>query len=92
VSYLKEVIPVETGFIVRINWLRDTQRLLLEEFESLDVFVAAGDPGWPDVTVFDIETLLFPQAVSNIENGVGFFGGITSKTLHVYGDESTCGS
>ncbi len=90
VSYLEEAIPAEPGYVIRINWLRDMQRLVLEGFETLDVWVAAGDPEWPDVTALDFETLLFPQTVSNIDNGVGFFGGITSKTLHVFGDARTC--
>ncbi|MEX0647884.1 MAG: hypothetical protein WEA56_10410 [Balneolaceae bacterium] len=46
------------------------------------VFVAAGGPDWPDFISLDKYTVTLPDGdYSNIENGVGFFGGIISKTF-----------
>lgn len=46
-----------------------------------NVFVAAGGPGWVDFLSLDRHTIALPDGVSNIENGVGYFGGIISKTF-----------
>lgn len=47
-----------------------------------NVLVAAGGPDWPDFVSLDKYTVTLPDGdYSNIENGVGFFGGIISKTF-----------
>lgn len=46
-----------------------------------NVFVASGGPDWLDFLSLDKHTIALPDGVSNIENGVGFFGGIISKTF-----------
>lgn len=46
------------------------------------VFAAAGGPDWPDFISLDKYTVSLPDGeYNNIVNGVGFFGGIISKTL-----------
>lgn len=55
-----------------------------------NVFVASGGPGWPDFVSLDRHTIALPDYLSNIENGVGFFGGIISKTfpyIDIEGDD-----
>jgi hypothetical protein len=46
-----------------------------------NVFVASGGPDWVDFLSLDKHTIALPDGVTNIENGVGFFGGIISKTF-----------
>jgi hypothetical protein len=46
-----------------------------------NVFVASGGPGWPEFVAMDRHTIALPDYISNIENGVGYFGGIISKTF-----------
>jgi hypothetical protein len=46
-----------------------------------NLFVASGGPDWPDFISLDRYAIALPDGVSNIENGVGFFGGIVSKTF-----------
>lgn len=79
-------IPIEAGAL----------RLQLTEaycnFSVIErvVFVASGGPGWPEFVSFDRHTIALPDYLSNIENGVGFFGGIISKTfpyIDVEGDD-----
>ena len=50
----------------------------------IDVTVAAAGPDWPDFTALDEETFALPDVVSNVENGVGYLGGIISKTLTMF--------
>ncbi|MDR8392546.1 hypothetical protein NC796_15430 [Aliifodinibius sp. S!AR15-10] len=46
-----------------------------------NVFVASGGPEWVDFLSLDRHTIALPEGISNIENGVGYFGGIISKTF-----------
>lgn len=46
-----------------------------------NIFVASGGPGWPDFVSLDRHAIALPEGVSNVENGVGFLGGIISKTF-----------
>jgi hypothetical protein len=46
-----------------------------------NVFVASGGPGWPEFVSMDRHTIALPDYISNVENGVGFLGGIISKTF-----------
>lgn len=46
-----------------------------------NIFVAAGGPEWLDFLSLDKHTIALPDGVTNIENGVGYFGGIISKTF-----------
>lgn len=55
------------------------------------VFVAAGGPDWVDFVSLDRYTIALPDGVGNIENGVGYFGGIISKTFPYVSAEGDSG-
>lgn len=86
-TYTEAATRVTNGYRVVINWLSDMRAHSLEQFEALDVMVVSGDAEWPDVTTLDEETLFLPQTVSNIDNGVGFFGGVTRRAVAVFDNE-----
>lgn len=46
-----------------------------------NIFVAAGGPEWHDFLSIDKHTIALPDGITNIENGVGYLGGILSKTF-----------
>lgn len=56
-----------------------------------NVFVAAGGPGWVDFVSLDRYTIALPDGVGNVENGVGYFGGIISKTFPYVSAEGDSG-
>ncbi|MFH5834067.1 hypothetical protein [Halalkalibaculum sp. DA384] len=56
-----------------------------------NVFVASGGPEWVDFFSLDRHTIALPEGVSNIENGVGYFGGILSKTFPYVNSEGDRG-
>ncbi len=49
--------------------------------DDVQVLIAAGGPDWPDFLNIDDETLALADAVTNVENGVGFIGGVSRKKL-----------
>ena len=49
--------------------------------EEAQVLIAAAGPEWPDFLAIDEETLALADVVTNVENGVGFVGGVSRKTL-----------
>ena len=49
--------------------------------EAAYVTVAAGSPDWPDVAGLDLERQALPQTFDNVEGGLGYVGGVVSKTL-----------
>ncbi len=54
-----------------------------------NAFIASGGPGWLDFLSLGRHVIALPDGVTNVENGVGFFGGIISKTfpyVNVEGD------
>ena len=52
---------------------------------AIDVAVASAGPDWPDFAAIERETLALPDAVGNVEGGVGFVGGVVSKTVRILG-------
>ena len=54
------------------------------EVLSIDLFIAAAGPDWPDLEGIDLETLALPETVTNVEGGVGYVGGIVSKEAWIY--------
>ncbi|MBO6576737.1 MAG: hypothetical protein JJ896_13995 [Rhodothermales bacterium] len=44
---------------------------------STEVILAASTDDWPDLEGIDPETLARPDVISNVENGVGFLGGLS---------------
>ncbi len=49
--------------------------------DDVQVFIAAAGPEWPDFMTIDDETLALADVVTNVENGIGFLGGVSRKTL-----------
>lgn len=84
VGYTNETTLAAEGYRTRIDWLRDLRAENLFRFETIDLLVVSGDAEWPDVTTLDPEELFLPQLASNIDNGVGFFGGVTRKTMRLF--------
>ena len=95
ISYLEEVSRVQGEFWVFVDRSGDESdinaRFLIARLQTLSIkiTVAAAGPDWPDLTEIDRETLALPDVVSNIEDGVGFLGGIISKTFFWPGFEPT---
>jgi hypothetical protein len=87
VSYLPRVVPTQDGFEVFIDRAGDENevaaRFLIARLEvlTIQVTVAAAGPDWPDLTAVEDETLALPTVVTNVESGVGYLGGIISKTI-----------
>ena len=93
VSYLATARPSQDGFIALIDTEKDLRllRTLIGNASApiirIEVLVAAAGPGWPDLAEIDEETLALPNVISNIDGGVGFLGGIVSKTVRWPGFE-----
>ena len=65
--------------------------------DDVQVMIAATGPEWPDFLTIDDETQALPDVITNVENGVGFIGGVSRKTLpwerlrgFLMGTQSTC--
>lgn len=91
--HLHAAEPTADGYRVLIDWRTDllsfTQAAAIDYME---VYVAAGDENWPDLTDVDFETQAIPDFISNVEQGVGFLGGIAGKTVEVYDSGTACAS
>ena len=100
IHYWEETFEIPSGQGVVINWRDDLRQLEAfwpniptpPSFATIDVFVAAGGESWPDFTGIDPETLFLPDAFTNIENGIGFLGGVLSNTIRLYDNEEFCDS
>ena len=98
VDYWKEGVQTPDGYSIIVEWKRDLERIssafgdapISPTIALFDVFVAAGGPEWPDFIQIDRETLFLPEGISNVENGIGFVGGVITKSHRVYGDPSFC--
>ncbi len=98
VHYWEDVQPTPNGSTVTIKWREDLLRLRTfwpdegsePTLATMDVFVAAGGPEWPDFAGIDRETLFIPEIFTNIENGIGFLGGVLSHRIRLYDDEAFC--
>lgn len=49
--------------------------------EDLNIFIAASTRDFPDFATVDEIAISFPGGVSNVEKGVGYVGGIVSKSI-----------
>lgn len=97
VSYWRDVVATPGGFRGDIQWKRDLELLASRfagfanpHFAMFEVFVAAGGPDWPDFAGIDQETLFLPEVFTNVENGIGFVGGVVSRTHRFFGDPAAC--
>lgn len=57
-----------TAGLSRVYWIR--------------ILAMAAGPDWPDFDQLDGETLALHDSYSNVENGVGFLGGVTSRLAY----------
>lgn len=93
VSYVLRAVPVEEGqFEVIVPWVEDLRQLAaldrdigvaeLLRLRAVDLLVASAGPNWPPNTLDD-ETVALPGAVTHVEHGYGFVGGVVSKRLDI---------
>ena len=54
----------------------------LLRLSGVDLLVASAGPNWPD-NALDDETVALPDAVTHVENGLGFVGGVVSRRMSI---------
>ena len=82
-SYLDRVAALAGGFGVQFRPYHDFFGSApgCPIVDDVQVFVAAAGPEWPDFLAIDDETLALADVVANVENGIGFLGGVSRKTM-----------
>lgn len=81
ISYADNVRPLVDGWGVGLNAYDDLQGLFRTGCPivlSTTVFVATASADFPNLESFDEESLARPDVLTNVENGVGYIGGIAS--------------
>lgn len=86
VSYVSRARPSGGALVVGFDAYRDLQERIGDLGQcptvvSATVRIASASPGWPNFEDFDEETLALPGSAGNIENGVGFLGGVYVKRV-----------
>ena len=98
-SFLDRVAELSGGLGLAFNPYNEffSQAAGCPLVEEAQVLVAAAGPDWPDFLAIDEETLALADVVTNVENGVGFVGGVSRKTLvwealrgFLAGSQATC--
>lgn len=88
VDHLDDARQTDEGLVISFDWWEDLGEFTASgPLVTVDVFVAAGGPGWPErEEAIEIreEELFLPGNRSNVEGGVGFLGGIASKTVNAF--------
>ena len=93
VSYVLRAELTENGYFeVIVPWVEDLKQLAaldrdiglteLLQLSAVDLLVASAGPNWPE-NALDDETVALPRAVTHIEQGFGFLGGVVSKRLNL---------
>ena len=98
VSYWRQATRTQDGFRIHVEWRKDLEAIasiwtvhgFIPFFANFDLFVAAGNDQWPAMAQLDQETLFLPDVATNVEQGVGFVGGVLSKNVHVFGTKLLC--
>lgn len=96
-SYVHRAEPTQDEFWVFIDRTGDEDeiaaRFIIARLQvlTIKVTVAAAGPDWPDLARVDTETLALPDVVSNVEEGLGYLGGVISKTFYWPGFEPSEG-
>ena len=82
-SYLDRLTTLPTGLGVAFRPYNDFFSSVsgCPIVDDVQVLIAAAGPDWPDFLSLDDETLALADVVTNVENGVGFIGGVSSKKL-----------
>jgi len=90
-SNLKDTLYMDDGSVkAEIDLLEEKKKIFLNYPENkdysilrYDVVVAAGMPSWPNYADLDPEEVILPDVATNVNNGVGYLGGIVSDTLNM---------
>ena len=90
-SNLKDTLYMDDGSVkAEIDLLEEKKKIFLNYPENkdysilrYDVVVAAGMPSWPNYADLDPEEVILPDVATNVNNGVGYLGGIVTDTLNV---------
>lgn len=82
VPLIRRVSRFGLGFTVRLEAFEEAERLGLVQVLWIRILAMAAGPEWPDFEEFDEETLALPDVYSNVENGVGYLGGVTSRLAY----------
>jgi hypothetical protein len=82
VPLIRRVSRFNLGFTVRVEAFEEADRVGLEQVLWIRILAMAAAPEWPDFEEIDEETLALPDVYSNIENGVGYLGGVTSRLAY----------
>ncbi len=88
ISYLDRLHRTPGGtLILGFNAYEDVQRVLsgsageaCPSLSSARVFIAAATEAWPDLVDLDPETLALPGTASNVEGGLGYVGGVITRS------------
>ena len=81
-SLIDEVSDFGQGFTVRVNPYALALEIGLGQIYWIRVAAIAAGPEWPDFENIDEETLALPHVYSNVEDGVGYLGGVTSTLVN----------
>lgn len=78
-SLINRVSQFGGGYTARVEAFDLAQSLDITQVYWIRVLAMAAGPDWPDFAELDEETLALPDTYSNVENGVGYLGGVTSR-------------
>ncbi len=89
ISHIEDTVLVPDGsYQVRIRPWNDIETINTDLGEQLEIpnenreiFVAVATDDFPDFAIVDEIIIALPEGVSNVENGLGYVGGILSKTI-----------
>lgn len=85
-DYTREASPFSGGYGFTFypnEHLDDISRRLggvQIQLEAAYLTATAAGPDWPELERIDLEELALPHVLANVENGVGFVGGVVSRT------------
>lgn len=88
ISYLTELNRSQSGaYLLAFNAYTDVQRAIggsegtaCPSLRWARVLVAAATADWPDLADLDPETLALPGTASNVEGGLGYIGGVITRS------------
>jgi hypothetical protein len=85
VPHLKDTSRTTSGgYVAVIDREEEQQKVnnfIANPVLKKQIFVAAGGPDYPKLARIEQSVVVLPEGISNVENGVGFVGGIVSKTV-----------
>lgn len=82
VPLIRRTSRFNLGFTVRVEAFEEAERVGLEQVLWIRILAMSAGPEWPDFEDFDEETMALPDVYSNVANGVGFLGGVTSRLAY----------